>query len=254
MRFPVLFFCIGTFLAKVDSSPAGVLSSRSPQPKLPSDLQNVQLRDKYIREGLAKLHPAIKNFSTKTIRDIFLECLDKNDFSTDDSMTAASKPKCMALGIFPPSSLKLEPITDEIIRLVSGQLNTRSAGRIEMDQMFKEPAQLEKRIVDIWSALMNDGYMLAKASTASQTSPIHKAMQNIGNKVTTLRKRTSTLTRRTIEALYFRQAECPHDNVELCREEFDRDMRAYGHDPYYRRRRRHKHPHGPPPEYGTSGY
>lgn len=195
MRFAVVYFCIGTFLVNVDSSPVGVLSSRSPLPKLPSDpsavessdSQTVELRNQDIRDGLAKVYPETKDFSTKTIGDIFLACLDKNDFSTDDVTIAASKPKCMALGIFPASSLKIGPIIDEVIRLVSIRFNTQSAGRREMDEMLKEPAQLEQRIVDTWSAILNDGYMLAKASLPA--FPIHKPMQEFGGKVTALRKR-----------------------------------------------------------------
>jgi hypothetical protein len=104
-------------------------------------------------------------------------------------MTAASQPKCMALGIFPTSYLKLGPIIDEIIRPGAAQFNTQSAGQTETNEMLKESVELEQRIVDTWSALLNNGYMLARGSVTEQASPMHKFMQGFRNKVTALRKR-----------------------------------------------------------------
>jgi hypothetical protein len=204
MRSAVVFFCTGIFLANVDCSPARALPSRSPLPKLPSDpsavtsseFQTVELRTQDIRDGLSKVYPKTKNFSPKTIGDIFLACLDKNDFSTDDATIAASKPTCMALGIFPANSLKFEPIIDEIIRLVSLRLNPQSAGPTPTNAILKEFAHLEQQIVDTWSALLNDGYILAIAKSEAQTSPTHKTVQGSEEEVTVLRKRTDGLVKR----------------------------------------------------------
>jgi hypothetical protein len=201
MRFSVLSFFIGIFLVSVNSSPVALFPSQIPPLQLSSipstvtlsDPLTVELRNQDIRDGLAKVHPTTKNLSTKTISNIFLTCLENNDFSTNDATTAATQPQCMALGVFPASSLKLGPIIDEIVRLASVRLNIQSAGRSELNETSKESAELGQRIVDIWSALLNDGYMLAKASAAAPAPRIHKEMQDLWRKATALRKRSAAI-------------------------------------------------------------
>jgi hypothetical protein len=187
MRLRILFFSIAILISSVNSSPFIAGSSQSPD--LVSYPPTVGIRDQDIRDGLAKATPELtdtsNNLSTETIRDKFLSCLDKNDFSTDDATTAASKPKCMALGIFPATSLKLETVIDEIIELDSMHLNTK-----ETNKMLKGSTELKRRILDIWSTILYDGYKLAKTDASpSPTFTVDKVVQNFQGYVTALRRR-----------------------------------------------------------------